>query len=74
VDEVAPALSSLGDCCATPMGKFSLLIRAISLTHKSGSAEFFSQGNSEGLSTSLGIAARSGKQDNSEHGMEYESG
>jgi len=56
------------------MGKFSLLIRAISLTHKSGSAEFFSQGNSEGLSTSLGIAARSGKQDNYGHGMERESG
>jgi len=56
------------------MGKFSLLIRVISLTHKSGIAEFFSQGNSEALSTSLGIAARSGKQDNYGYGMEHESG
>jgi hypothetical protein len=56
------------------MGKFSLLIRAISLTHKSGMAEFFSQGNSEALSIILGIAAQSRKQDNDGHGMEHESG
>jgi len=56
------------------MEKFSLLIRAISLTHKSGAAEFFSQGNLEGLSIFLGIAAQSEKQDNDGHSMEHQSG